>query len=300
MNATTKPQPPLAGLCGSVPPAPGWFTEALAAPCEHFSVEVDGVRLDCRAWGERGNPGLVFVHGSAAHLGWWSFLAPFFSSDHRVVTWSLSGMGKSDWRDQYSIEAYTEELWAVAQAGGACEAGPPVLIGHSLGGHLVHSSAAFHPEQMRAGVLVDCSFPGAISRRPQGTGRSYPNEVAALERFLLSPEQPCENLFIIDFLARMSLTRHDDGTCTFGFDRGVWSRMILPDLWEILGRTRAPMAVVRGDRSWLTGGEMKARMRATLPQGTPFIEIPEAYHHVQADQPLALVAALRSLLEAWA
>jgi pimeloyl-ACP methyl ester carboxylesterase len=45
---------------------------------------------------------------------------------------------------------------------------------------------------------------------------------------------------------------------------------------------------------------MKARMRATLPQGTPFIEIPEAYHHVQADQPLALVAALRSLLEAWA
>jgi pimeloyl-ACP methyl ester carboxylesterase len=37
-------------------------------------------------------------------------------------------------------------------------------------------------------------------------------------------------------------------------------------------------------------------MAARMPAGTPLIPIPEAYHHVMADQPLALVAALRALL----
>jgi pimeloyl-ACP methyl ester carboxylesterase len=31
----------------------------------------------------------------------------------------------------------------------------------------------------------------------------------------------------------------------------------------------------------------------------PFIEIPEARHHVMLDQPLAFVAALRTLLQEW-
>jgi pimeloyl-ACP methyl ester carboxylesterase len=33
--------------------------------------------------------------------------------------------------------------------------------------------------------------------------------------------------------------------------------------------------------------------------GTPFIEIPEAEHHVLLDQPLALISALRALFAAW-
>lgn len=300
MNATTKPKPLLAGLGGAVPPAPGWFTEALAAECEHFTVEVDGVRLDCRAWGERGKPGLVFVHGSAGHLGWWSFLAPFFSHDHRVVTWSLSGMGQSGWRESYTIESYTDELWAVAEAGGACAAGPPVLVGHSMGGQPVLLSAAIHPARMRAGILVDCSLPTQDQKTPQGTGRSYPDAATALEQFRLAPDQPCENLFIVDFLARLSLVQQDDGSWAFGFDRRIWSRMTWPDLWRALADRKAPLAIVSGQRSPLSGAERMARLRATLPAGTPFVEVPEAYHHVMADQPLALVTALRGLIEGWA
>jgi len=30
------------------------------------------------------------------------------------------------------------------------------------------------------------------------------------------------------------------------------------------------------------------------------VEIPEAYHHVMLDQPLAFVATLRAILDAWA
>ena len=40
-------------------------------------------------------------------------------------------------------------------------------------------------------------------------------------------------------------------------------------------------------------------MRDLLNRQVPFIEIPEAHHHIMLDQPLAFVAALRTLLQEW-
>jgi len=40
-------------------------------------------------------------------------------------------------------------------------------------------------------------------------------------------------------------------------------------------------------------------MRGLYPEGTPFIGIPEAGHHIMADQPLALIAALRTCFAYW-
>ena len=36
-----------------------------------------------------------------------------------------------------------------------------------------------------------------------------------------------------------------------------------------------------------------------IAPGSPYVEIPEAEHHVMIDQPIAFVAALRALLAAW-
>jgi pimeloyl-ACP methyl ester carboxylesterase len=37
----------------------------------------------------------------------------------------------------------------------------------------------------------------------------------------------------------------------------------------------------------------------TLGRYAPIVEIPEAYHHVLLDQPLAFIAALRAVLADW-
>jgi pimeloyl-ACP methyl ester carboxylesterase len=42
-----------------------------------------------------------------------------------------------------------------------------------------------------------------------------------------------------------------------------------------------------------------ALIRRLTPPDAPWIVIPDAGHHVMVDQPLALVAALRTLLECW-
>ena len=40
-------------------------------------------------------------------------------------------------------------------------------------------------------------------------------------------------------------------------------------------------------------------MHELMDKKSPIINIPEAHHHIMVDQPLALVAALRSLIIDW-
>lgn len=303
MKDNAVPDAPLAGLNGVAPPTPEWFATAVNLPFESGSVTVEGAAIEYRAWGERGRPGLLLLHGSAAHLGWWSFLAPMFAQDYRVVLPSFSGMGGSDWRPGgYSSAQYLREGFAAGEAAGVALAGPPVLVGHSMGGLPVVRAAAHHPEKMRAGVMVDSAFPGPEMTRSPPTGKPthpiYPDLPKALSRFRLSPVQPCENLYIADYIARMSLKPLDGGRWTWRFDRSIWE-IDHGNPWSDLGNAKVPLAILRGDLSSLTGGAMARRMRETAPPDTLFVDIPQAHHHVMIDQPLALVAVLRTLLALW-
>src|SRR5205823_9201237 len=52
---------------------------------------------------------------------------------------------------------------------------------------------------------------GCISASRLGNRRVYETFDAALARFRLMPEQPCENPFIVEFIGRHSLRRAEDG-----------------------------------------------------------------------------------------
>ena len=76
---------------------PDWFARAIAQAPEHRDVVVAGARVAYRAWGPAGAPGVVLVHGGAAHSGWWDHVAPLLTG-HRVVALDLTGHGDSDRR----------------------------------------------------------------------------------------------------------------------------------------------------------------------------------------------------------
>ena len=59
------------------------------------------------------------------------------------------------------------------------------------------------------------------------------------------------------------------------------------------------VAIFRGEKSLLFPGRSAKYMHELMDKKSPIINIPEAHHHIMVDQPLALVAALRSLVIDW-
>jgi len=68
---------------------------------------------------------------------------------------------------------------------------------------------------------------------------------------------------------------------------------------ELLAAVACPTALLFGERSELMKPARLDLIRRLTPAAAPWIVIPDAGHHIMVDQPLALVAALRSLLESW-
>src|SRR3954466_9403501 len=121
---------------------PAWFSRALATAPEHRDVEVDGTRVHYRAWGPAGAPGLVLVHGGAAHSGWWDHVAPLLSS-HRVVALDLSGHGDSGRREIYDMRQWAREIVTVTEAEALDR---PVVVGHSMGGWVAGTGGVGHAD----------------------------------------------------------------------------------------------------------------------------------------------------------
>jgi len=295
----------------SAPPAtetadpPPWFRRALAVPFEDGSVEVDGAAIHYLAWGERGRRGLVFVHGGGAHAHWWTHVAATFAGDLRVVAIDLSGHGDSDHRPAYALEQWTDEVMAVASAGGID--GPPVIVGHSMGGFVTVATAALNPHGLAGAIVCDSPVtepdPEVNASRlgsAFGAPRTYPTVEAALERFRTVPPQDHYLDYVIDHVARRSL-RQVDGGWQWKFDRQVFAQFVgglrsiaLPYLPQV----RCRLALLRSEHGLVTAG-IGAQMYERLGRVAPVIEVPEAGHHAMLDQPLLLLTALRTLVADW-
>ena len=301
---------PLASYNGERPPAPDWFLNAVAQPYETDTVKVDGAAIHYQRWGKRGDPGLLLVHGNGAHAHWWDFIAPYFSSEYNVAALTFSGMGDSDRRDQYNMETFSEELMAVCEHAGLFE-GPvkPIICAHSFGGFVTLLTGANHGHRLTGTVIVDS--PVNPPDRPQGgppraarANKVYDTLAAALGRFRLAPPQLCENHYAMDYIARWSLRKsnRDEGSdgWTWKFDPSIWRRFDAGrEPADMLKATKCRIAIFRGEESALMPDDVGEYMQSLLGHQVPFVSIPHARHHVMIDQPLAFVAALRTLLDEW-
>jgi pimeloyl-ACP methyl ester carboxylesterase len=290
------------------PEAPAWFHRALAVPRTDEFVEVDGAAVHYLAWGEPGRRGLVFVHGGGAHAHWWTHVAARFARRFRVLAVDLSGHGDSDHRPDYTLTQWTDEVMAVAEAGGID--GPPVIVGHSMGGFVTIATAGLHSDEL-AGVIV-CDSP-VTAPDPEvnaanvgtafGAPRTYPTVEAALARFRTVPPQDRYLDYVIDNVARHSMREVPDGW-VWKFDRRVFAQFggkdsIGASALPYLSRVHCRLALLRSEHGLVTEGIGK-EMYEGLGRVTPVIEIPEAGHHAMLDEPLILLTALRSLLADWA
>lgn len=277
---------------------PAWFTAALAVPVAERTAMVEGVPVAYRAWGEPTGRGIVLLHGGAAHSRWWDHIGPLLADGRRVVAIDLSGHGDSGRRESYSLDGWAREVLAVAADAGLTA--PPVVIGHSMGGLVTLRVAALAGARIEGAVVIDSPVRdmapeehAAQEQRVFRVLKVYPSRETILARFRPIPDQPVLG-YIANHVAAASI-RQAAGGWTWKWDPRIFGRQA-PG--SPLTRLDCRVALFRAEHG-IMSAEMSDVMYDRLGRVAPVVEIPAAGHHVMLDQPIALVAAIRTLLSDW-
>jgi pimeloyl-ACP methyl ester carboxylesterase len=277
---------------------PAWFTGALAAPVAERTAVSDGVPVAYRLWGTPTGRGIVLVHGGAAHSRWWDHIGPLLAVDRQVIAVDLSGHGESGRRSSYGFDTWAREILAVAADAGITA--PPTVIGHSMGGVVTLRLAELFGSRIEGAVVIDSPIRDLAPEEHAAQGqrvfrqlRVYPTRQEALARFRPVPDQPVLG-YIADHVAATSIRPAGSGW-TWKWDPGVFVRQA-PQPPQ--SRLDCRVALFRAEHGILSA-EMSDVMYDRLGRVAPVIEIPAAGHHIMLDQPIALVAALRTLLSDW-
>ncbi len=283
-------------------PPPEWFTKALASQPEAHSVPVDGIPISYLAWGDPSPHGIVLVHGGGAHAHWWDHIAPLLTQDRRVVAIDLSGHGDSGRRDDYSMDGWAREILAVAADAGLAQ---PTVIGHSMGGLVTLRLASLPGGRLAGAVIIDSPVrtrdltpeeTAARERRAFGPLRAYPTREEAIAHFRTIPPQPTLPYTAAHVAATSVRPAPDGNGWTWKFDPRIFARE--PFAAGLLARLDCRVALFRAEHG-IMSVQMSQTMYDRLGRVAPVIEIPAAGHHVLLDQPVALIAALRTLLSDW-
>jgi pimeloyl-ACP methyl ester carboxylesterase len=117
-----------------------------------YPIQINGVQTRVLQAGTAGDP-IVFVHGTGGRADRWvRNIDAMASHGYRVYAFDLPGHGfatKGRGPD-YSVPGYAKVLEAFLDHIGAAKA---VIVGTSLGGHVVAHFAVNHPERIQAVVL---------------------------------------------------------------------------------------------------------------------------------------------------
>ena len=117
-------------------------------------VDRDSVKIYYEIYGD-GPETMVFLPPwTIVHSRVYKAQLPYFSERFRCITYDGRGNGKSDRPADvaaYSLENYLADALAVMDA---TEAGNAILVGLSFSGMLASLLAAYHPDRVRAAILV--------------------------------------------------------------------------------------------------------------------------------------------------
>lgn len=299
-------------------PLPDWFRGAFEVPRREGVVDVSGCPIHFFAWGDPAAPPVLMTHGFLAHARVFAFIAPLLAHRFHLVSYDLSSMGDSGPRSESLGRA--EEALAVARETGLLDhAKKPIFVAHSFGGTVAIEAAEQHPEVFGGLIICDLMMVrearlramfGAPAPEPKSpppseprTHKVYPDLSSALERYRLTPGQPCANTYLLEYMAHHSL-RSVPGGFVWKFSPHILehdrrtSRLWL-DITQRFAALKTRKAIVHGRKSKLFDEDSVALVEGLAGPTVPIVGIPEAHHHLMLDQPLAFSTALETLLSHW-
>jgi pimeloyl-ACP methyl ester carboxylesterase len=300
-----------------------WARNRVAAefPANGKLIDIGGrrIHLDCRG---TGTPIVLFesgldVYGSLS----WSAVQHQVATTTRACSYDRAGIM---WSDRSSGKrdgaAVASDLHKVLQ--GAGEQGPYVMVGHSLGGPYVMTFAGAFGSDVAGVVFVDASHPDQQLRIKQAIGKSVeesttgPKLLAAvawtglprlLTRSLGQPEAPARaNAAMVAYLPRSLRPMLDELEAIDDTFREAGAVRSLGDRPLVVLTAAAPIAAADLMAVGLTpeqGKQMQAvwfdlhRDEASWSTHGREIRLDDAHHYIQFEQPEAVVAAVREVVD---
>jgi len=110
-----------------------------------------------------GTPFIFFSETACAGDIWNTFQVPEFSRDHLVITHDYRGTGKSSRpAAQYSCDNFVDDAVAILDH---LNAGPAILLGHSMGGRVAMLMALKYPDRVKK-IIAASVGPGFTNAPP--------------------------------------------------------------------------------------------------------------------------------------
>jgi pimeloyl-ACP methyl ester carboxylesterase len=290
-----------------------WHPEALATIANRLGISFadlvpprsrsfrtpGGPNIHVLDWGGQGAPA-VLLHGGSLTARTWDYLAIALRSDFRLIALDMRGHGASDWADDYSIESYAADLMAVIDGLGIERAR---LVGMSLGGTVACEFALRHPDRTESLAMVDVTsrpvFAATARMRSFMTdfrGAATVDEVVEMA-LAVSPKSDPQRLH---YRMHALLKRGDDGRLVWKCDRRYRRpsdyAVLLTHLADFEARVpnmAEPFLLARGGKSPIVSEDGAHDFTARFPDGR-WINIKDAGHNVQEDNPRDLADALRA------
>ncbi|WP_299572325.1 alpha/beta hydrolase [uncultured Williamsia sp.] len=263
---------------------------------------VDDGEISAVRWGT-GDVDVVLLHGAGQNAHTWDAVLLALSARGEVTAMAidLPGHGRSPWRDDHD---YGPERNATAVGGFLTRAGvdPRVVVGMSLGGLTAIALGRAGTRQVGR-VLVDVT-PSSAERAASMSRESRdatilmegPRDFASLGEMVDATHaaSPTRSRAAIRRGVLHNAAPGDDGRWRWRYD--VPARFDPTSLWGSVITPGVHTTVVRGSRSAFVDEEDVARLRAADPT-VDVIEVEDAGHSVQGDQPIALAGILHAVID---
>ena len=228
---------------------------------------------------------IVLVHGLGSSGQDWLPTARRLAGRHRVVLVDLPGHGESDMPEPFSLD---RAVAALDKALAGIPGGPPIVVGHSLGGLVAAAHAIDYPEKVRGLVLVETAL------RPQLPRDQRAEWLARLNRDYDVLLRAAYMDFGRDSAQGEMLYRRAaavDPRVVKRWIRLAWSA----DLSPTIRRLDVPVLAVLSDRSWATNEPWEAVARELGYLEMPRLRatrIADSGHFVMLDHPAELASLI--------
>jgi len=259
-------------------------------------IDVDDLRM--HVIDEGSGPPLVFLHGFPLDHSMWDAQRREFRATHRVIVPDQRGFGRTPVGTKSpSIEQFADDAAAMLDSLHVTE--PVSLCGLSMGGCVAFAFARKYADRLKALVICD-------ARAATDTPEARANRLTMAEKVLtegprIAAEAMLPRLFaretledqphVVDAVRNVILASSSRGVA--GGQHALADR---PDAVPGLSQIRVPTLLIVGEHDVISPPAEMQGIAAAIP-GAKCVVISKAGHMAPMEQPAAVNAALRALLE---